>query len=183
MSKQRNRELENTQRREEAKRRRTERVVSGYVKTCHPEIYDKAYEFYQHLDNMYPDKKDLRKTTTFLSLKDKHAKSVNKPVNKPVNIPVKRVNVRHTAEKTTDNMVLHIPLMQWKTTNIQETTVETVPHTSIEETTVETVETTADLPPIDDNILEEIIADLREDPNIQDFFNDLDFQLDNCPLW
>ena len=180
MSKQRDREIENAQRREEAKRKRTERVVTGYVKICHPEIYAKAYEFYQHLDALYPGKRDLRKTTVFLSLKSEHTRSVNKPV--------KRVRVHHTAEKTTtDNMVLHIPLMQRKTTTVQETTEETA---TVQETTEETVtvqetteETTTDLLPIDDNILEEIMADLREDPDIQRFFDDLDFQHDDCPLW
>ena len=182
MSKKRDRELENALRKEEAKRRRTERVLSGYIKICHPEIYGEAYQFYQHLDDMYPNKKDLRKTPAFMSLKDKYTKS---------NKPAERVKVHHTLEKTvTDNLVLQIPLMQRKTTAVRETSTTTtnVQETSdpppSEETIVETtVETTAGLPPIDDATLEEVIADLSVDPNIQNFFDSLDFEFDDCPLW
>ena len=203
MSKKRDRDLENMQRREEVKRKRVERVVTAYIQLCHPEIYDQAYGFYQQLDSVHPDKKDLRKTAAFLALKHEHTSK-----------PVKRV--RHTMEKTTDNMLLRIPLMQRKTTvhetTVHETTVEMVDLSPAKETvdlspakeTVdlppakETVDLppakeTVDLPPaketmtnllpIDDDTLEEIMADLQQDPDIQSFFENMDFQDDDCPLW
>ena len=207
MSKKRDIALERMQRREEAKRRRVERVVNTYVQLCHPEIYDQAYGFYQQLDSVHPDKKDLRKTPGFLALKHMHAS-----------------RVPHTKEKTMVKMQLRIPLIQPKTTvemvdlsPAKETLAlspaketvdlppakETVDLPPAKETLVlspakETVDLppakeTVDLPPaketmtnllpIDDDVLEEIMADLRRDPDIQSFFENMDFQDDDCPLW
>ena len=178
-------ELKNIYRREETRRVRVERIISGYVKHCHPEVYSKAHEFYQHLDAVYPDKKDLRRTNEFLALMQE---------------PARPVRTRHTRKKTiTDNMILQIPLIQQgeraeKTTTqpcetpayqheiTVETTVEEESSNQTEITKETTVET-ADLPPINDEILEEIMRGLREDPDIQNFFDDLDFQFDDCPLW
>ena len=210
MSRKRDRELENSLRREEAKRRRLERVIAGYINICHSEIYNEAWQFYKGLEEMYPDKKDLRKTPAFMSLKHMRNK------------PTEKVNFCRTRERTvTDKMVLQIPLMKTTTTNVretsgpsppsEETTVETTttnvretsgPPPSSEETTVETtttnvretsgpspsseettVETTTELPLIDDGTLEELIAELREDSNLQGFFDNLDFEMDDCPQW
>ena len=191
MSKKRDRELENALRREEAKRRRLERVIVGYINVCHSEIYEEAWQFYKDLDETYPDKKDLRKTPAFMSLRDKKIKSAGK------------AKFCRTRERTvTDKMVLQIPLMKTpspSTANVRETT---GPSPSSEETTAETttttvlemsgpspsseettVETTTELSLIDDATLEEVIADLSADPNIQSFFDNLDFEMDDCPLW
>ena len=99
----------------------------------------------------------------------------------------------------TDNMLLQIPLIQQDeraektTTQPCETPVyqhEITVETTVEEEssnqtgiTKETTVETADLPPINDEILEEVIRGLREDPDISTFFDDLDFQFDDCPLW
>ena len=69
----------NINRREETRRVRVERIISGYVKHCHPEVYSKAYEFYQHLNGIYPDKKDLRKTREFLMLIQEPARPARIP--------------------------------------------------------------------------------------------------------
>ena len=186
MFRKRDLEIENVLRREEAKRRRVERVLTGYVKYTHPEIYEEAYQYYNRLDATYPDKKDLRKTPPFLLLKANPDHKTNKAPE--------RVKVHQTVEKTvTDNFVLRIPLMQRKTTAVRETSTTTTnvqetpappPSETIVETIVETAaETTTALSPVDDATLEEIMADLREDPNIQNFFDNLDFEIDNCPLW
>ena len=86
----------------------------------------------------------------------------------------------------TKETTVETPLMQQgqraeKTTTVESTVEEEASiQTGItKETTVET----ADLPPINDDILEEIMSSLREDPDIRNFFDDLDFQFDDCPLW
>ena len=45
-----------------------DRVISLYVKTKHPEVYQDAERIYQMLDKRYPKKRDLTKTSEFLSL-------------------------------------------------------------------------------------------------------------------
>ena len=124
------------------------------------------------------------------------------------NKPTEKANFCPTRERTVkDKMVLQIPLM--KTANVRETSGSSPssektsgPPPSSEETTVETtttnvretsgpspsseettVETTTELPLIDDDTLEELIAELREDSNLQRFFDNLDFEMDDCPLW
>ena len=263
MLRKRDLETEKTLRREEAKRRRVERVVNGYVKYTHPKIYGEAYEFYTQLDDIYPQKNDLRKTQQFLSLKDN---------------AIGKTNKRATSKKkrtVTDNLVLNIPLIQRRTTptttkdhetatttaSVQETSVlppvetpaatttkdqETATTTasvqetsvlppvetpaatttkdqetattaaSVQETSVlppvetpaatttkdqETATTTASvqetsvlppvetttetgvLPIIDDATLNEIIADLSADPNIQYYLDSLELDTDDCPFW
>ena len=72
-----------------------------------------------------------------------------------------------------------------QSSSLSETTVES---SSLSETTVESSSLsipsmTAELPPISDEMLEQIIGDLGEDPDIDNFFSDIDFELDDCPLW
>ena len=239
MFRKRDMETEKALRREEAKRRRVERIVNGYVKYTHPKIYGEAYEFYTQLDDIYPQKKDLRKTQQFLSLKDNAIGKTNK-----------RATVRHTSKKkkrtAVDNLVLNIPLIQRRTTptttkdqetattaasvqetsvlpsvetsmatttkdqetattaaSVQETSVlppvetpaatttkdqETATTTaSVQETSVlppvETATETGVLPIIDEATLNEILADLRADPNIQHYLDSFEFDTDDCPLW
>ena len=194
---------ENENRREEARRVRIERIISGRVKLCYPEIYAESYKFYQHLDSLHPQKKDLRKTPEFRALKRRPPKIVK--TTQPI-----------------DNMVLKIPLMVEKTTTetsnptpltvvetsdpTPSTVVETskpttltvvetsdpTPSTVVEtsdptpSTVVETSDPTpltvvgmSDLPLIDENLLQEVINELRMDPYIQDIFDDMDLDFDN----
>ena len=227
---------ENENRREEARRVRIERIISGRVKVYYPEIYAESYKFYQHLDSLHPQKKDLRKTPEFRALKRRASKIVK--TSQPI-----------------DNMVLKIPLMVEKTTTetsnptpltvvetsdptpstvvetsdpTPSTVVETsdpTPSTVVEtsdptpstavgmsdptpsiavgmsdptpSTTMETsdpplidenllqevineLRTETSYPPlIDENLLQEVINELRMDPNIQDIFDDMDLDFDN----
>ena len=43
-----------------------DRFISTYVQMKHPDIYTEAECFYTHLDQIYPEKRDLRKTAEFL---------------------------------------------------------------------------------------------------------------------
>ena len=190
----RNYEAEKLLRRGDAKRRRFERVLTGYVQYIHPEIYSDARNYYDRLDAIYPEKKDLRKTPQFLTLKD----------GPTSHKPAKVVKVQQTVQKTVmDNFVLNIPLIQrraevhQKSTVVQETsTITSAPETSTstiaqgtstitsapETSTATSASEMPALPPIDEASLEQIIRELQGDPNLQYYFDDLD-DFDNCPLW
>ena len=43
--------------------------------------------------------------------------------------------------------------------------------------------TTEDLNPIDDSTFERIVEELREDPTLSTFFQDWDYEDDDCPMW
>ena len=40
-----------------------------------------------------------------------------------------------------------------------------------------------DLLPLGEEEMEALLDDLRQDNNIADFFANIDYELDNCPLW
>ena len=223
MSRKLSMDRKNVYRREESQRVRTERVLTGYVKHRHPKIYDEAMGFYEHLNQIYPNKKDLRRSNEYEWLRNGTDKTMRKYYTRK--------------RKITDNMVLNIPLMDESEIGTENTTqtdeIPTCQHEITAETTLEsssqyevaqaenttqtdeiptcqheiTVETTLEsssqyevtqetevetsttipsadlLPPVSDEILEQIINGLREDPDINNFFEDIDFELDDCPLW
>ena len=177
----------NIYRREETEKVRIERVVTGYVKYRHPEIYEEAYSFYNHLNELYPNKKDLRRSNEFELLKRGSFETM------------KKYYPRKTTVRRTDNMILNIELMS-KTTvesslepevtqqasTMPEVTQETVVETSTTPEAAEAAQETSmalDLPIVSDEELNRIISDLREDPDISNIFDNIDFEEDNCPLW
>ena len=61
-------ELRQEWRRSQAAKVREERIITAYVKEKHPEIYSKAAELYNKLNQKYPKKYDLRKVKEFKTL-------------------------------------------------------------------------------------------------------------------
>ena len=182
MSKRSNNERKNGYRKLENERIREERVICGYIKYRYPDMYNEANEYYQWLNQLYPTKKDLRKCNEFETLK--HGTDI--PIRK--HYPRKITPDTHNIE---DNMVLSIPLMDQD--DIQSVQTPTTPNeTTVEiEETGETVvvqtssllETPFTEPFLSDDLLEQIVNDLRKDPDISDFFENIDYEMDECPLW
>ena len=135
MDRKRNIEGERALRRLDAKRKRLERVMSGYIFHTHPEIYAEGVKFYNTLDTIYPNKKDLRKTPQFMALQQ---------TIPPYNIVEKSKVLQVTEKKRTvkDSFVLEIPLVKRKTAVQQTSTItramKTVATTSATETTATT---------------------------------------------
>ena len=71
-------ERKNIWRREETQRVREERIITGYFKYIHPEIYSEAKDFFNQLNELYPGKKDLRRTNEFEWLKSGTDKKLKK---------------------------------------------------------------------------------------------------------
>ena len=88
-----------SRRREQDRKRkhqaRQDQLMAGYIHVKYPLIYKEANEFYQTLNNMYPNKIDLRKTARFKELE------------------VDIINPSIQPDQTTynDNMILKIPLI------------------------------------------------------------------------
>ena len=187
-------ERKNIWRREETQRVREERIITGYIKYRHPEIYSEGKDFFNQLNELYPKKKDLRRTNEFEWLKLGTDKKLKKFY------PRQRKNQKKK-NKINDNMVLHIPLLAeheipQETAVGSEATQETaVGSEATQETAVgskATQETSATqeipielqevtLPFIRDDIIEDIMTGLRQDPDIQSIFDEFDFS-DDCRL-
>ena len=221
MPKELKKDRKNVYRREESHRVRQERIITGYVKHRYREIYVEACEFYQHLNKIYPTKKDLRRTNEYLWLCDgtettmrkyyprkgeKKDKMVLKiPLMSEDEIPICQ---HHTVlessmqeEPVVENVVEIIePTGNDESSGQEETVVESVAEIVVETTepsvndesssqdetvAVNVAETTepSDLLPVSEETIEQIIGDLREDPDIANFFQDIDFEHDDCPLW
>ena len=182
-------------RRVEVEKVRQQRVIAGYVELKHAEIYKEAVEFYELLNQKYPKKKDLRKTNEFEWLK---AGIPEKATKKFYTRRIKCPDKEKVSSKTTntDNMQLIIPLMkppvetqlsgETSETNVMIEDAEVV---MIEDAEV-VIESSADDKTQDnvfdaslgeiipDNILQDIMSGLREDPDLQTLFDDLDIDIE-----
>ena len=96
-------------------------------------------------------------------------------------IPLMTKNDTETVIQSVD-----IPISQQVSveTISQQVTVETTTQeTTTQETTTQEEPVMTGLEPLDDQTLTEIIQDLHEDPNFSNMFDNIDFEIDNCPLW
>ena len=165
--------------------------VDEYVRVKFSKVYSEAINFYSALDQIYPEKKDLCRTTEFRSWRAKLSKKDKKSTT----------DTRQPEQESTRNMVLNIPLIPHpSTTRPQPTanTVETQPETSTAsqldtpseiqqplatppeigaEFTVEMAPIQPETPletdeEITDRRIQEIIAELRDDPDLNGIFDD-----------
>ena len=88
---------------------RQERLMVGYINVKYPLIYKEAKEFYNKVNNLYPDKHDLLKTARFKELQQGTIKDnmllriplTNLQTNKPEEtLSRKAIDQRPLAEKT-----------------------------------------------------------------------------------
>ena len=189
-------ERKNIWRREETERVREGRIITGYVKYKYPEVFSEAKEFFDELNELYPRKKDLRRTNEFEWLKTGSGMKQRKFYQR-------RVKYQKKKKQVSDNMMLRIPLLDpqeipqetsagTETDEIpQETSAgtetdeipqETSPGTETDEIPIVIEPQEVTLPPIPDEIIEDIMRGLREDPDIQNIFDEFDFDIDDCPL-
>ena len=180
----RNLARENEVRRMDTKKRRAERVIIGYVKTLHPAVYDEGNRYYTYLDKIHPGKKDLTKTTDFRSLLKNKVVITN-------NLELRIELMDHGTAKTTTTTTTTTPAAETAPAPAPEIMLdpaaETVPAPAPEITldpAAETVPAPApEITPLDEETLEQLMADLRQDPDMAAFLDNIDFELDNCPLW
>ena len=184
-------ELRLVWRRAQAAKMREERVITAYVEANHPEIYTSAAVFYNKLNKQYPKKPDLRKTKEFKAMLSGNNTPTTGNYQEKA-FPNITVNVQPTF---VDNLQLRIPLLSPQATSVQSPSetmqLDEIPQHEVtvrttedeEEESSSQMEETVDLASIDDSVLEEIMDGLREDPDLHTFFDDWDFESDDCPLW
>ena len=155
---------ENTLRRNDSTKKRLERVMCGYVYHKYPEIYAEGLDFYNRLDACYPGKKDLRKTRQYLALaKNGKGKTDVKKTKGKTN----------STRATNDNLVLEIPLIKWGETKATTTTTTTVieERATVGSNANGEVESTGLL--MSDDMLQQIVTELRADPALGSIFDDI----------
>ena len=114
--------------------------INDYVEVKHQEIYEEAVAFYNHVNNLYPEKKDLRKTEEFKALKlgftfvaKKQDKAAKNPAQ--VYLPITTVNQENFT------VITYNDLQTTEQTTAEQTTAEqtTAEQTTAEQTTAEQV--------------------------------------------
>ena len=105
----------NRWRRQEAERVRQNRVTQGYIEKKYPEIHKEALDFYQFLNEKYPEKKDLRRTNEFEWVKTGISGQTCKRYY--TRKEKKTTTTTTTTTIVNDRMELIIPLMRKDTTN------------------------------------------------------------------
>ena len=157
----RNLKRENEIRRRDTRQKMEHKVVVGYVRAKYPKVYEEAVNYTAELNRAHPGKKDLTKTPEFQTLAKKQP-------------------------AFTDKFELKIELMNTVTATATvpvekaETYQELQPTATV---SVEKAETYQELQPLDDEAFNTLLDDLRQDPDIASFFDNIDFELDDCPLW
>ena len=149
--------MPNLQRRKETREARNGRYrramfITDYIQAKHKEIYTEAEQAFDTLQQKNPHKKDLRKTVDFLRLTTPF-RSRCEYYNR--NKGLKKKQLRN------DNMVLNIQLMR---------TAENL-HTLPEP---RTQPPSPPSPIIPDHMYESLLQDLRNDPAVATFFNNMD---------
>ena len=180
-----------SKRREQDRKRknqtRQDQLVAEYVHIKYPSIYKEATEFYESLNNLYPEKIDLRKTSRFRELKTDIIKQ--HPSTQSDQTPNSSSTVTSFSEDQAtynDNMLLRIPLIdvQANRPNCEKTAEETFdPQHEIPEEIQAvdailpsiTAATLVDQLPLE--LIQKIIDDLRADPELENIMSQIEEEI------
>ena len=177
---QKNKDRKNEQRRKHAEQSRKNRVLIGYIEKNHPQIHKDACEYYQELEQKYPNKLDLRRTGEFEMMRYNTTKRRGTRKQK------------EPGKSRRDNMVLTIPLIpQFK---INQPEPDQTPLPQSDQTTPPQPDIMPQqqpdimpqhqpdnipFPVMTNEMVDEIIRDLqRTNPGFEQWFENIDTDLD-----
>ena len=151
-------EQKNISRRNLTKKNRKDRFISGYIQVKYSNIYDEANAYYNQLKLKYPEKKDLTKTVEYLTETTEFQSyaqmySARKHQIQKQNKKINVVKKQNKEINFTDSMELKIPLIN----NMLEN------QTQQQEANI-----------LDAKVYEELLQDLKNDPDLYSIFNDMD---------
>ena len=161
----RNLKRENENRRKKTAQAREDKVIIGYIMKKYPKAYEEGRKYAQELAEANPNKIDLTKTSRYRAF-----------VKGPCIV---------------DNMELRIELLDeadTSTTKTPETsqalqTAETFKDLEVATLSGEVPTGEKNLLPFSEEEFNAMMDDLRQDPTIHDFFTNIEFELDECPMW
>ena len=181
---------------------RQERTITGYIRAKYPEIYSEAVNVYNVLNKNHPNKFDLRKLPEFREkCQDSSSKKYpNIPQGYTEEDPNK---VQEDPNKFRDTMELRIPLLpNTATTTLQasgdlQDTATLQASGDLQDTVTSTLQASGDLQDqpftptgsevpepaqcvqlgeIEQDLVDKIVADLENDPDIYRFFENIDVE-------
>ena len=187
-------------------RTRLESLVADYVQNKYGGIYDEACQFHDMLRELYPYKKDLKKTPEYKVWRNNTRRDLTRQASP---LPLTPDRTEHVYN---DKLQLRIPLLNdvnimRKSTETLETSTEETPAVGVVEST-ETLETSTEETPavgvvestetletlveetltvdviqaslneeIPPEMIDKIINELRDEPDLQDIFSSIEEQI------
>ena len=175
----RNLKRENEIRRQKTAKARQDKVVVGYIMAKHPGVYEEALNFAKEVDRNNPKKMDLTKTTQFQALVKDPGFTDNMELKIKLLDKEKPSTSSDLKAATLDGENV-APLMQddlMQDSSVEENAAPLMQDDLMQDSSVE------NLLPLSEEEFNTVINDLGQDPDIQNFFANIDFELDNCPMW
>ena len=194
--------MHNIRRQQESSRVRESRIITEYVQFKHPGIYAKAKALYTKLDMLYPGKKDLRRTYEFQSFisgskenKYKYSRKSQHEISDNMLLDNMLLEIQLMDKSAVPAVVPAVPAVVPAVPAVVPTVpavvpavpavvptvpavvpavpavVPAVPPPAVPAVIIEDVEIT--LPVVPDEIIDEIIKSLSQDPDINSFFDDI----------
>ena len=162
---------------EREKANRQARFIEDYIKARHTDVYAQADKAYKDIQSNNKSKKDLRKTDEFIRLTTQY-KNLRQYYERPNKTGTKQHTDNTATKQYTDNMVLNIQLMDEGTWQDPPP-----PQRLLIPDVAETKDPTppALLPPIPDAMFQQLLDEIRNDPELDLIFNDMAFGGDNIP--
>ena len=177
--------MHNIRRQREAHRVRMERIITGYIETRYPNIYEEAKKVYTKLDMLYPTKKDLRKTYEFCVCtsgstdnKYKYMRKTQDAVSGKMLLEIPLMSTSTVPAVSAQTVVPNAPAVSAQTVvpnapTVSAPTVVPINAPTVSAPTVPDIGAEITLPFLDNEIVDEIIGDLRMDPEICTFFDNI----------
>ena len=169
------------------RQRRASNFVEEYVREKYGNIYDEAMSLYKTLDAAYPRKNDLRKTNEFRKWKKglKNHNTSETPSNKPTQNQTATTPVNHepAQEQPDENIICRTspqppsPQAAPTETPAEIATPQVLTPSEIGAEVVVEIPSLIDPENMEQRI-EEILQELRNDPDLEGIFNNLPFNVD-----
>ena len=161
--------------------RRQSMFVQEYIDEKYRGIYDEAINFYNMLNGLHPTKNDLRKTKEFKKWKKSKPTNLESSTATTTTATISQDNPESsTATTTTATTSQDNPESSTATTTTA-TTSQDNPESSTATTSQDPAQVTVEvLPPlqITDQRITEILQDLRNDPDLDAIFNEIEIPAD-----
>ena len=146
--------------------KRHDRVITQYMKAKHPKLCEEAEELYVQLNKKYPEKRDLTKTSEFLTATTNYSTFTDLYRHR---YKMKKINQKEKHTPETTEMVLQIPLMSANDINMS---------TSSQGDNASMSSNDDEALSIPEDTYNMLVEELLKDPELHNVFNDMK---DNTP--
>ena len=180
--------------------KRQNSLITDYIQHKYANVYAEAFQFYKKLDDRYPNKTDLRKTDEYKFWKfgsvhltseqeqesqpqspansEPQEQEPQSPANSEPQEPPSPPSSQPQGSQYTDNLQLKIPIKRYRTVKHGQSATTQTLSTQEQPSTVQIPQTLQPtlLEELPDDLVQEIIDELKEDPHMMNMFDTMEEQ-------